>query len=364
MKKLHRKNTLNKKIFLGLIIALIILYGINIVNTNRILSPLKEKAETQKPASLSFFLIKNDCENCFDMNNYINFIKRQNVKVIQENTLESSSTEAKTLIAKHNIQSLPALIISGEVSKPDIVALWNNVGEKVNNEVVVIEGIPPYYDLENEKVVGLVEVVYLIDNSCVECYDVNVHQNILPRFGIYIDKSLTYDISSEKGKELIKKYDITNVPTILLSPEASAYSSFVQVWSQVGTQESDGWYVFRNLEIMGTYKDLKLGKIVRSGQQPTENVKAVVVEGTEFEFNPSSISVTKGEKVRITFKNVGSSVHDFYIEELGIKTNLLNPGESQTVEFIADKTGTFTFYCTVPGHKELGMEGEIKVNAT
>src|SRR3989344_40790 len=49
-------------------------------------------------------------------------------------------------------------------------------------------------------------------------------------------------------------------------------------------------------------------------------VKEFMVEGTEFAMNPSTISVQKGDKVKITFKNSGTVIHNFKIDELGIAT--------------------------------------------
>ncbi|MFN2312139.1 MAG: plastocyanin/azurin family copper-binding protein, partial [Spirochaetia bacterium] len=34
---------------------------------------------------------------------------------------------------------------------------------------------------------------------------------------------------------------------------------------------------------------------------------------------------------------------------------------SQTVEFVADRAGSFEFYCSVPGHRQAGMYGTFVV---
>lgn len=63
----------------------------------------------------------------------------------------------------------------------------------------------------------------------------------------------------------------------------------------------------------------------------------------------------------ITIKNTGILQHDFVIDELGIKLELAG-GESGTVTIPADaKPGTYTYYCSVPGHKESGMTGTLTV---
>lgn len=264
MKK-RRNNELVQNAFIGLVIALVILYGINIFLTNSALEPIRSKLQQEKPANLHFTLITTaDCENCYDMSQVADFIKRQNVNIIQEKNLNYKNGEAQDIIAKNGIESLPALVITGEVSQANIAHMWVSMGVEPADNAVVIDHIPPYYSLGTDSVVGLVDVIRLTDNSCTECYDVENHMQILPSFGIYVDKSLTYDVSSATGKELLQKYSIKNVPTIILSPDVSVYPSLVDIWNDIGTVESDGWYVFRSTELMGTYKNLALNRIVNS----------------------------------------------------------------------------------------------------
>ena len=42
----------------------------------------------------------------------------------------------------------------------------------------------------------------------------------------------------------------------------------------------------------------------------------------------------------------------------------LKPGESGTAEFIAGEEGTYYYICTVPGHRDQGMVGEIIVSGS
>ena len=264
MRRRRDENRLFRNVFLGLVVVLIVLYGVNIYVTGKIISPFKT-SETERPANLHLALITNDCDSCYDMDNVVSFIKRQtSVKIITEKNLTYADKEAQELVTKNNIKSLPALVITGETLQDNVISLWNSMGAEFVGNVVIASGIPPYYSLDEQKIVGLVQVIKLADNSCVECYDVENHMTILTRFGIYIDKSIPYDISSANGKTLVQKYNITKVPTIILSPDVSVYSSIVQVWDQVGTVETDGWYIFRATEQMGTYKDISQNKIINA----------------------------------------------------------------------------------------------------
>jgi plastocyanin len=90
------------------------------------------------------------------------------------------------------------------------------------------------------------------------------------------------------------------------------------------------------------------------------NVVEIAVENKGLKFVPAEIKVKKGDKVKITFKNTGGS-HDFVINEFGVKTAVLGAGKSETVEFSADKEGTYEYYCSVPGHRAAGMKGMLVV---
>lgn len=90
--------------------------------------------------------------------------------------------------------------------------------------------------------------------------------------------------------------------------------------------------------------------------------KEIVVSGGEYSFSPASISLTQGETVKVTFKNTGGLPHNFVITELGISTKTIPGGQEDSVTFTVEKTGIYTFFCSVGDHQQRGMEGEIKVN--
>lgn len=94
---------------------------------------------------------------------------------------------------------------------------------------------------------------------------------------------------------------------------------------------------------------------------PPTGVKELTVIGEEYRFQPSSITLKKSERVKITFKNNGRTVHNLIIEELGIKTKTIGAAQADTIEFTAPVTGTFIFFCSVPGHRAAGMEGSLIV---
>ena len=89
-------------------------------------------------------------------------------------------------------------------------------------------------------------------------------------------------------------------------------------------------------------------------------VKEFVVESKGLTFTPSEITVNVGDKIRITYKNT-LGTHDWTLDEFNVKTQLLDAGQEETVEFVADKAGSFEYYCSVAGHRAAGMKGMLVV---
>lgn len=87
----------------------------------------------------------------------------------------------------------------------------------------------------------------------------------------------------------------------------------------------------------------------------------ITVRGKEFQFAPSEISLPKGQRVTIVFKNDGALSHNLTIEKIRLSTKTIAAGASAAIDFTPDKMGTFKYVCTVPGHKEAGMVGTLKV---
>ncbi len=89
--------------------------------------------------------------------------------------------------------------------------------------------------------------------------------------------------------------------------------------------------------------------------------KEFAVSGTEFAFSPSTLTVAKGDTVKVTFTNNGAYPHNFTITEFNVASKTVSPGQSDTVTFTADKAGSFKYFCSVPGHEDKGMVGTLTV---
>ncbi len=79
--------------------------------------------------------------------------------------------------------------------------------------------------------------------------------------------------------------------------------------------------------------------------------------------NPD-LSVQPGDVVEITLTIGDGMLHDWAAPDLGAATEQISAtGESTVVTFKAEKAGTYSYYCTVPGHRQAGMEGRLLVGA-
>lgn len=355
MKDKFKKLEFPLVIILGAIILinLILISFINIEYSNK----LSEAKEATRPAEIELIIINPICTDCFDINNVIDTLKSKNVKITKETIL--TKDESKDLIDKYKITKLPSLIVKGEIDKfdlgltkkddalvfneaeppyfdlisnnvegrvsltlvtdptctecidlgvivdqlkqlmtissentltkdqssdliqkysitkiptiilskdasvyPTISKDWAQIGTVESDGVFIARDInPPYLDLTTNEVKGIVNVIYITDKSCSECYNVTVHKQILDNFGIYVNKEEIKDVKDSTS--LISKYNIDKVPTLIISEEVSAYPRLTAVWKDVGTVEEDGTYIFRKTEVMGVSKDLKTGSLIK-----------------------------------------------------------------------------------------------------
>jgi cytochrome c oxidase subunit 2 len=89
-------------------------------------------------------------------------------------------------------------------------------------------------------------------------------------------------------------------------------------------------------------------------------VQIFEVEGGSFYYKPNEIRVKKGDPVKIVLKSV-DMMHDFVIDELNVKTEIIESGDTTEVEFTPNEVGDFEFYCSVGQHRANGMVGTLIV---
>lgn len=89
--------------------------------------------------------------------------------------------------------------------------------------------------------------------------------------------------------------------------------------------------------------------------------KSFTVNGQNFSFSPNTMTVNRGDRVRITFQNQ-SGTHDLVVDGYNVRTKVLSGGQSETIEFVANQSGSFEYFCSVGNHRQMGMKGTLIVN--
>ncbi len=71
-----------------------------------------------------------------------------------------------------------------------------------------------------------------------------------------------------------------------------------------------------------------------------------------------------GDTARVVLVNDDGIPHDFAIPELYVQTQLTADRDQSTfVVFEAGESGSYTYFCTVSGHRQMGMEGRFIVES-
>jgi uncharacterized cupredoxin-like copper-binding protein len=95
----------------------------------------------------------------------------------------------------------------------------------------------------------------------------------------------------------------------------------------------------------------------------TAEPRTITVSGTEFAFALSATELEPGSYV-FELRNEGQLGHDLAIEGPGIdetKTPVIDPGATAELD-VELESGAYELWCTVPGHRDAGMEAEVSVS--
>ena len=89
---------------------------------------------------------------------------------------------------------------------------------------------------------------------------------------------------------------------------------------------------------------------------------AVQVTLSEFAITPATIAAPLNGKLLVT--NSGAAVHNFNVQGTNLKTKDLQPGETATLDLKGVKAGTYTAFCAIAGHQQLGMQATLVIGGT
>jgi plastocyanin len=84
---------------------------------------------------------------------------------------------------------------------------------------------------------------------------------------------------------------------------------------------------------------------------------------SDYQFDKSEVRVKAGSTVTFRLSNSGGT-HDFMIDELGVKSRVMETGEMQEINVTIplDAAGqTYEYYCSVLNHRDMGMSGNLVI---
>lgn len=87
---------------------------------------------------------------------------------------------------------------------------------------------------------------------------------------------------------------------------------------------------------------------------------SIEVLAKEFSFTPDTLTLKAGQPQKIVLKNTGSIEHDITVSEANFKL-LVAATKTGEDTLTIEQPGTYKMFCSVAGHEQAGMKGEITV---
>ena len=194
------------------------------------------------------------CKSCINVSMYFQSLSSQYIGMQFSNIsfLDENSSQAQELIAAYNITRLPTILLDPNAGLyPAFTQSIQPSGTVEDNGWFVLRDVvPPYVDLaSNRSIRGYVDSINLVNSSCTECFNVSALSSyIADSAGLFVMNTTTYEVNSTEGSMLIKKYNITEIPTILYSPEFLSIRTLPRLgsiratlWKATGGSFSGQW---------------------------------------------------------------------------------------------------------------------------
>ena len=242
--------------------------------------PYFDVKEGKVKGIVSVIKLEASCPTCFNTSILVDQLRASGVVLGQVQSVRAGTGEGNALVAKYKIEKIPTLIFNSDALEYEVISqVWPAVGSTESDGALVLRVVnPPYVNVSTGKEEGLVSMTYLVDASCNDCLNESTYQELFEKgFGMRFSEIKSVDVSSARGKLLVNKYAIELVPTVVLSNDAKLYPVVDQVWSQAGTQENDGSFVFRSVQLIEnvvggpiTYKNLTSNSTVDTTKSALE----------------------------------------------------------------------------------------------
>jgi plastocyanin len=99
-----------------------------------------------------------------------------------------------------------------------------------------------------------------------------------------------------------------------------------------------------------------------SSAAASQGVVNYSIEISNYKFAPAELQAKPGQTLHLTIMDKAGS-HDFVAPALNISSGIFTPGETKVIDVVIPQNAAseYEFFCSVSGHKEMGMKGKIVV---
>ncbi len=247
-------------------VAVLVVFALaNLVLAGIINFDLKKKEallkEKNRPADLELTVIgQSSCQDCFNLSPIIDSLTSKNARIVSKKSLELNSTEAQGLVKKYGIKKAPTFLVSGELTKNnDLKQLFKDQGEIKDGTFIFTKVKPPYLLADTGEEKGEVVVTYLKDSTCSACQNLTDLITKYKSATISIKDVKTVEAKSSEGQDLIKKFNLKKIPTLIFSPALSAYDEIVASLDRYDLVAASDSYLLK--EVLPPYLDLATGQV-------------------------------------------------------------------------------------------------------
>ena len=225
---------------------------------------VEAQVELNRPAKITLTVVTDrTCTNCTNPQPFVQALLKQRVALISTRRLEAASEEGKQYLAEQKIERVPVVVVEGELTRAPELGRFLAQAGKVEGERFSYFAPAPYREVLSSQIRGEFRTTYVAEPRCQSCYDVTRNATALKNLGMTVNDDAVVATSSPEGGELVRRYRLRYLPTIVLTGDLEVYPALQSVWPTVGSREPDGAYVLREgVKLMGTYYDRVLGRAI------------------------------------------------------------------------------------------------------
>jgi len=244
--------TIDNRILIGIAVLFGLILFFSLPDKKEVAPDVPESPKEIK--QLTATVLGMECEICYQ--DLVEWLLTEAEETPNTN-LTKNFVRGKTadiLIEKYNITKIPAIVITGDINKVSLVSRQRY--ETREDALVFTTLSAPHIDTRTKELKGIVNATILNHSKCPDCmFNLAVLLVDMKNFPVHFENEFTVDAESKEGEELISKYGIEKIPTVIFNNEILAYNL---PWAGFENQ-TDGSVVLKG--VLPPYFDLGSGQL-------------------------------------------------------------------------------------------------------